>query len=243
MDLNWIADPTADSVLDLLVRDEPPTQEERDAAARGHRARVQRKLADLVGVLSDAKWDQHTTGVALVRLLAKLVGESATCPAGDTSGLQEFVAETFDGKTNAFRPHRVSQFVKARHGVGITNHTVKKMLGLLADAGRGGAAGGDRPAGASDPAGSSSRVRSSRSAARSQAAAGGMRRPRSAKSDAKRSDGIDAYRNGPSNREQPSVRAQLPGVHEQTLTTSTVRLPRRPVRLPRLCRAVRSGRR
>ncbi len=157
--MNWnaIADPTAGCVLELLSRAEPPTAEEREAEVRSRQARIRRNLDRLHGFLQDPAWDEYTTGVVLVRLMAELVDGSKTSPAE----LHEFMRATFDGKKNAFRPHRVSRYVKARHGVGITNHTVKKMLGRLADAGRAGAAvedgrggpGGDgRDRGAGSPA-------------------------------------------------------------------------------------------
>jgi hypothetical protein len=137
MDWDQIADSSAGSVLELLARDEPLTAEERAAAERGRAARVRRQLDALAGSLRDERWNGNTTGVELVRLLADLIDRSRECP----EVLHAFVRETIDGKRNAFRPYRVSQYLKVRHGVGISNHTVQKMLGKLADVGRDGTGG------------------------------------------------------------------------------------------------------
>ena len=143
MNLNGIADPSAESVLDLLVRAEAGVNEAAEMTAEARGVRVSAELDSLAGVLRNENWEQHTTGVHFVRLLADLVEAR-----GD--GLHEFVMQTIDAKRNAFRPYRVSQYVRARYGVGITNHTVQRMLGILADAGR----RRQRSAGLSEAAGS-----------------------------------------------------------------------------------------
>ena len=132
MDLNSIADPSAQSVLDLLVREEARangTAEATSTTAQERQAYVDQELLKLDGVLRDERWNQHTTGVHFVKLLADLVDAGG-------SDLHDFVNQTIDAKRNSFRPYRVSQYVQNRYGVGITNHTVQRMLGLLADAGK-----------------------------------------------------------------------------------------------------------
>ena len=132
--LNSIVDPSAQSVLDLLVHAECEADGTAEPAvpAGDRGAWVARELDRLGGVLRQPSWARHTTGVHFVRLLADLIGDRGHRPGS----LHEFVDQTIDPKRNAFRPYRVSQYVRTRYGVGITNHTVQRMLGLMADAGK-----------------------------------------------------------------------------------------------------------
>ena len=139
MNFDTIADHKAgESVLAYLAAGEPMTAEELAAEADRRRAAVRAQLDRLAVALRDDRWAQSTTGVGLIRIMADLIDG---CPAD----LHAFIAATIDPKRSAFRPHRVSQYVKARHGVSISNHTVKAMLGKVAATTAGRSPRGGRP--------------------------------------------------------------------------------------------------
>ena len=132
MNLNAIADPSIESVLDLLVDAEalasgPDSMLNTEVDQR--RADVSERMDQLNGLLRESRWAEQTTGVQFVRLLAGLVEARG-------SELEKFVNQTIDVKRNTFRPYRISKYLATQFGVKITNHTVGRMMALLAEAGQ-----------------------------------------------------------------------------------------------------------